>query len=99
MLRGQGHWCGPSILEMIAHMGFSDRGRQRPNMAFSLASLGLKAGHHGQGAPLPSTVGQSVLDPAPPHGPGPWAQPASCCRDTTFLPFNGPVILPGLTLG
>lgn len=59
MLGGQGHRCGPSILEMIAHVGFSDGGggRQRPSMALFLASLGLKAGHHGQGSPPHSTVG------------------------------------------
>lgn len=51
-------------------------------MAVSLASLGLKAGHHGQGSPLHSTVGWIVVFPAPPHSPDPQTQPASCCRDT-----------------
>lgn len=101
MLGGQGHRCGPFILEMIAHVGFSDRGRQRPGTALCLASLGLKAGHHGQGSPLHSTVGW--IECAQPST-SPW----SCSSDRArlplqrhypFLPFNGPVILPGLTLG
>lgn len=51
-------------------------------MALSLASLGLEAGHCGQGSPPHSRVGWSVLYPAPLHGPHPCTQPASCHRDT-----------------